>query len=433
MPDNAESLTKKRHIEDGVGTKPKKTYGPSSGPTGDDYVDRGAVCDQDAGPGCLLTREQRLRLVMKFADRVNQAASNYNAGLQDVKLDVVMEKEEDLSWVAAMLLDVATGYATTALATALGALKKANASQLSEIVADEILNQVEGAPRALDHKLREAFVSISDAKLKENVKKVADFTKKKITSLAKHPQATKAKKAESASFLQELQSAASIGFQQIREWVPATASDAEMIALVQAFDVHNHLPEMYHQAIAEKLDRYLKSGASKIGSSYEYRDVTGDVPTGGEVIRDVRVAWLEFESGYPRRLAFQHQDGTYNPNVMRRDDPGSPLPEKRSFGPHDAITDKPEPGLSERSGTNFFVPDEFVDVALARHKQVWGADPPVVRVDDSTWSWEPDRAKAAEEHKRRKARAIKSQPAPARAPAPVAIPDELKLKPQGSS
>jgi len=429
MADNADQLTKKPHVQDGLGTKPKATYGPSSGPTGDDYVDRGAVCDQHAGPGCLLTKDQRQRLVMKFADRVNQTASNYNHGLADVKLDVVMEKEEDLSWVAVMLLDVATGYAAAALTSALTALKKNAASQLAEVAAEETLHQVEGAPRTLDQRLQVAFSSVSDAKLKDQVKKATDSTKKKVTAAAKHPQATKSKKKESLVFLQELQSAASAGFQQIRERVPMTADDAELIVATQAFDTDNHQASMYTEAIRAKLDRYLESGVSKIGISYEDRSITEDVPQGGEVIRDVRVAWLDFESGYPRRLAFQHQDGHRTYGVIHKDDPDAPpeLHESRGFGPRDPITDKPEPGLSERSGTNYFVPDEFVDAAIERHKQVWGGEPPVVHVDDSSWTWEPARAKAAQRRKAAKLPKPKLPPAPA----PITVPDALKLKPPG--
>jgi hypothetical protein len=200
----------------------------------------------------------------------------------------------------------------------------------------------------------------------------------------------------------------------------------------EAFDTENHDAKMYTEAIRAKLGRYLQSGVSEIGSSYADRQVTEGVPRGGEVIRDVRVVWLDFESGYPRQLAFQHQDGDLTPGVIHKDDPRAPaeLRESRAFGPRDAVTDKPEPGLSERSGTNYFVPDEFADAAVARHKQVWGGEPPVVHVDDSTWHWEPARAKAAQQ--RKAARLAKPKPRLPPAPAPITVPDALKLKPGGA-
>lgn len=433
-PADAEQLTKQRHVQDGIATKPKRSYGPPSGPTGDDYVDRGAICDETMGPGCLLTHDRRSRLISKFAGRVLQAASNFNDALQNVQLEVMLEKAEDLSWAALLLLDLATWHVGSMVTTALTTLKTGQAEKLQKIA---------GTPATLDRRLREAFVSVSDTRIRESVKKSVDATKRGLTAAARRPrsQATKAEKAESLSFLAELRSAANLGFQQIRERVPATMNDAEMITLVDAFDVGNHKVDAYQQGIEDKLARYRSSGVAKIGSRYEHRLATEQNAASGDVIRDVRVVWLEFESSYPRKLAFQHQDGRIDYGVMRRDDPGSPLPTRRDFGPHDAVTSDPEMGHSEISGTNFFVPDEFVEAALARHEEMWGAAPTTVHVDDSNWHWEPARAKAAAEHKRHKAQVAHTNPAarapaapsaPAPPPAPIVIPDELKLRPPGA-
>jgi hypothetical protein len=169
--------------------------------------------------------------------------------------------------------------------------------------------------------------------------------------------------------------------------------DVELMRLWDAFDVQYHTVAKYKAFFAEKLARFEASGASAIGRKNAEREVGG--PFGATklgVVRDTRVVWHSFVSGYPRQLMYEFQDGAHVINIdeMRR---LANHQRPAEFGPPAPVTEKPELGAA--------VPEEFVEYALARHRAVWGGDPKTVLVDDSD-SFDPMRIAAAMKNKARR-------------------------------
>jgi len=413
---DAESLTKKKNVNDGIATRPKRVVGPPSGPTGDAYIDHGALCDQRAGSGCFLEPDQRARLVTAVQNRITYVRETFRHAAQAVRMDKLLEKDDgDMSWLALFLLDIATGHLSTLVAGSITILKNAATKRIGDVHAHDAMYQVEG-----DHgwglALGERLTSVSDAAIKNTTKQVFDAAKKGITNAHKAAGGADARqrKRETVSYLRELMDATARGFMTMSQVLPAIADDATLIAFYDSFDENKHAQSEYEEAIAAKVGRFENSGVLAIGRNDAFRTELGRI-----VERDVQLVWLIFMSGSPMRLAYQRHD---KHKTREFESPAA-------YGAGKPVTDAPENGFSEAPGTNFLVPDEFVDVALQRHQQVWGDTVHTVLYDDSDPIWGSARVAAANEYKRRRAGNFEPKQ-PAR---PFKVPDELKLKPATSA
>jgi hypothetical protein len=359
-PNDAEQLTKQRHVNDGVATKPKQTYGPPSGPTGDDYVDRGAVCDQRQGPGCFLTGPQRARLIGELQSRILFAKESFLHAADHVRMEKLVESDTtgDQSWIAMLLLDIATAHLSTLIAGSITALKNVAAKNVAEVRIQNEWDQVE-RDHGLGFALVETLTAVSETTIRNVTKQVFDAAKKGLTK-ATSSAIAKTRRQERIGYLDGLADSAAAGFQTMSEVLPGVADDTSLLAFTRSFDKRNHTIAQYSEAITAKLERFEASGVTQIGRNpYVRKRATG--PRSDEVDRDVRVVWVMFMSGSPKRLAFEHQD-LYS---------ASPSERGPSYGDGMKYTQEAERGLSEADGTNWLVPDEFVDLALERHEQVW--------------------------------------------------------------
>jgi hypothetical protein len=100
-----------------------------------------------------------------------------------------------------------------------------------------------------------------------------------------------------------------------------------------------------------------------------------------------------YESNYPMELVYQHHDG----------DPGSWVSvadktDKNKTIPREGVDN----GASLDPKAVYKVPEEFRDIAISRHVAAWGRAPEVVRIDDSTFEWDPFRAKQARDNLNKK-------------------------------
>jgi len=209
----------------------------------------------------------------------------------------------------------------------------------------------------------------------------------------------------------------------ISETLPKVADDAALVTFYESFDDRHHQMSQYADAVAAKVERFMSSGVTQIGRrAYVRKRQAGR--GSDELDRDVRVVWVDFMSGAPRRLAFEHQD------LYQAARPPTPP----VYGDGIRYTGAPERGFSEADGTNWLVPDEFVDVALQRHQQVWSDPPPTVLYDDSdAFIWGKARSSAAIEYKRSHGKAPAPQPPTPGSARPVTVPDVLKLHSATSS
>lgn len=304
------------------------------------------LCDLAPRPEsrCFMTAQQRADHIDKFHKRVMDVAKNYRDALQELRIETLLEKESDLSWIVSLVLDLATGHLSSVVGAA---LQRVNAG---------------GAARDATNHTRELI--LSDGMIDKTIKGPIDAAKKTLTNELKSVQNQKvrSKKAEKVAHLEQVRDSADVAFAALREKAPALADDAELLALVDGMRIEVHSVGHYKQALQAKLARYQKSGVPQIGQ----RAVT--LPHHGlqPVRRDRRVIWVTNRmAGAQRQLWFEKQDFFSHPVL-------GPTPDGSSLG-FSRVDDAP---VLETP-----VPSEFVDAALARHESSWGAPPDELEID----------------------------------------------------
>ncbi|HEY4266714.1 MAG TPA: hypothetical protein VGM94_00850 [Galbitalea sp.] len=387
------------------------TQGPNY--TGSAYADHGALCESQPGAdGCFLPAKVRDKYIPEITQRIAAVGETYQRACDVVRLERLMTPSTQPSFVVGLLFDIVVGKWTGGIVEHFAALRAA-AFQTANALELEVTGVMKLEAATLNAKLATAV-----AKVKPLAVQSAGST---TTSAAQ-------------SFISALKLSAAIGFQTLRESVPATATDAELIGIHEAFDVQYHSQDSYQVAISEKIERYLKSGVTNIGrqSDTSRQGVSTKEDADPYAAVDTRVAWARFTSGYPTRLVYEH--------ASSRDIGGKGA---AKFGgadtQHAGATKAGLPGetVDAEAGAHF-VPQEFVEVALQRHIAQWGGDPGFVDIDDSAWYWEPARAAAAHQRKRQEQKSsipVVQSPnmtrldlKPGMTDEPIVIPDAFKLK-----
>lgn len=347
---------------DPVGKRPvvpdvPDALGPQ-GPTANRYVDDGAACDTRTGPGCFLDEAQRGRLTEAFHGRVSGVERVYKDALMKCRIDELVAKDDDLPWVATVVLEVigghvlsaAVGAATRGLAAARATMQQAEALGVS--LAERVPDTVKRAMASLS--------GLSESEIKAHVGLVVTKAKRMAEGQLKSARDAdaKAQRKGDATYLRQLYDQASVAFQTMREGLPAVAVDTELFAFFESFDIGNHTIEMYETEIAAKVARYRKSGVEDIGVT------PAGITAHGEQHRpavEKRVVWMRYQSKSTPVLGYVSSTA--------------------------GGKSEPDP-----------VPPEFAEAALARHRATWGAEPESVKVDDSGYFWDPKRAGKAQEN-----------------------------------
>ena len=361
-------------------------------PTGDDYVDHGAVCDDKEGGDCFLNGRQRGRLIGQLQQRVAEASTNYKIAAQALRVDELVKEEDELPLAAFILLDLVTLHSVIAVSHSLTHLKGGSLKELEEIAGDAKKAGTHHDAAWYEH-AKYALNAINDEHLKDNIENAIDGVKERarrtLQKTANHGDS--GKKAESTTYLDLLTDQAAVGYSTIRERVPATSSDGELITLWQAFAVENHTVSQYKQALTEKLDRYHKSGVTQIKKLTD-NSKTADYP-GKDKFEDKGgyVVWNTYLSGHPKTLVYEHAGRSYTAREQ--------IEENKPAGRQDG-----EPGVYVGDGFHpdqvIVVPSEFVEVAIQRHEQTWGMPVATVMIDDSDpFYYGPARAKSARDNK----------------------------------
>lgn len=347
--------------------KPGKTNLVQTTEVGDQWIDHGAVCDgkDDKTPGCFLADTQRGRLIIDFKDRVETASANYKIALVELKLAELMKKDDDVSWVLSLALDLVGAHLVKVAAKAAVGLKASGINKLASAMDGAYVSDQSWRSRT------EAIIqSIDDKAIEGNVKSLFDPAKKAGIGAFKSAvnSDAKTKKAAVLAYIDQLKDQCDIGFQTFSSNAAGQSSDAELVVLWEGLDRVHHTVGTYKAALGEKLARFKKSGVTELG-----RQRTKDRQFHrADVLRDKRVVWIQ-ESG-KKTLHYQSQEGDYNPSTIRRGDPGSEGiygddGKPREFGARDP---------REKVQTGGPVPDEFAEVAIARSEQIWGPTPLVL-------------------------------------------------------
>lgn len=416
-------------ISGGVDVAPgKRSRTQDVAPNGGAVVNQGLACDGKSGQvGCGLSALQRERLLMDIQLRITDAKAVFLDAATNVRVDKLLEKDSDVPWFLAMMLDIATAFAATKVIEALKALK---GGLVTSSVVEEVWGQgpevISEALKASERKtIKERIHGIDDAAIVQATQTGMAKGKALVTAvLQKAANAPAEEKTAALDYIAELKSKASIAFDAARRSMPAGLNDEQLCALDESWQPGYHSPEGYLQAITAQVNLFKASGISKIGRSLTERvptDEDGQPISGGPfantaVRRDVRVAWYSYVSGYPKQLVFQHQDAERDVTGYRMDDPGmseAPGTEKGArhykFGPPGGeIDEKPMSGVDNLPGTPFYIDPSLWEVALEKHRATWGVEPEHFTVDESNWSWDPTRAKAARAQK--EMQAVKNLP-----------------------
>jgi hypothetical protein len=340
---------------------------------GNAYIEHGAICDRAAGSGCFLDKDQRRALVSAYQQRVLSAQNQYQHALADLRVDKLVEKDDDLWWVATFVLDLVGLAAVGALAKA-AALLRGSPENVTSALVDAGVQGAAGVDASM----------ISDKSLESVVRTAITTAKTQVTRPAKAAQnlAHHTERSLAVSYIDVLKNDAAVTYQHLREDPPASASDAELVALFTSFDAENgHTIGEYKQALTEKLARFQATWIPYVGRKYaghltplhdEDRDLAdatkprdagqfirdhggGDSP----VMRDLKVAWVRTKSTGQRTLFYIRQDFAHEPGWSRR-----ALEQPHQLQP---------------------VEPEFAEVAVRRHIAVWGSDPEELVNDDTAW------------------------------------------------
>jgi hypothetical protein len=77
--------------------------------TGVAFADKRAACvrSPDAS-GCFMAPDQRTNFIIVLMDHIQTAQTNYKLALVELKVEKLVEKDDDLNWMVGLLLDLAT-------------------------------------------------------------------------------------------------------------------------------------------------------------------------------------------------------------------------------------------------------------------------------------------------------------------------------------
>jgi hypothetical protein len=328
-------------------TPGKTTLQPTT-EVGDPWIDHGAVCDgkDTATSGCLFTDWQRLKLIVDIKARVETAATNYKFALVELKMSELLKKEDDLPWVLSLALDMVGSHFIKVLGKAAVALKGAGVQKLASSMDGAYMNDRSWRARG-----EQLLGALDDKAIETHVKATFDPVKKAGVAGAKSEfhDPDKRERNRTVAYIDQLKDQCDVGFQTFTERVTATSNDAELLVVREGLDRANHSIGAYKVALGEKIARFKKSGVTELG---RHVAIVDRFPHGTRV-RDKRVIWYH-EDG-KRTLRYQTQDSAFLTQSMNAG----------KFGPN----------YAEPSQVGDQVPDEFVDVALARSEQLWGPTP----------------------------------------------------------
>lgn len=332
---------------------------------------------------------------------MNAALAAFIAAVDQLRSDLLREQDDSqLPIIAAIIFDALGAHALAAVTSALQTIRRAELSNLNEIVSSATGSAPSKETAVLAY---DAFSSVSSSSLDKVSKSVVDATKQRAVAMLKQQIAHEKtdQRAAKLDYIKQLTDSTEIAFQALREQPPGYATDAQLLTLWQGFDARLHASSAYYEAIAGKLARYEKSGIQDIGRDDGLRAAHPENPNLGAkyvVKRDIVVVRVRFKSGYPDQLAYARKDWWFNTTNTRPDERAPektlPLDETRWKGLliPDAIRWNLAPEFER------FVDPEFEEAALERHVAVWGKQPEVVEADDSSWVWDKERSRKAREN-----------------------------------
>lgn len=325
----------------------------------------GAKCDREGGHpmDCFLNKEARTPYIVETREAINDMKESYKLALTELRFDELMKEEEDVSWLATLALDIASGY-LMGLVTKAVARVKANA--FTRVTARMLDTRLAGGD--VSKVQRAAFTalsSLSDTSINSWTKLAFDAGQKGVQKAMKqsHNVDLESEKTATVTYIQSLQASAETGFSTFRNRASANTTDSELIALWEAVTTAPRDLVTFKALLGEKIGRFKNSGVLDIGRKQAHDKTVSPSPA---VLRDTRVVWVVHPDG-SKELFYESQDGEDDPSVFHPGDPGTSwMPESQkplTFGPR-------QPRSERRIDRR--VPAEFRDVAIEASRQRWG-------------------------------------------------------------
>jgi hypothetical protein len=289
-----------------------------------------------------------------YPARVARAQAKFDIAITEMKFETLMQKGDDASWVTNLILDLASAFLVSSVASGIKAFRVASAANAANRIPL-------GLPAKMATSLSEKQIEASLGMVMAPGKKAASDYLRAGTNL----QMTEEQKTV-VPFLDAIRRGSDPGFQYFAAELPSAGSDNDLVAAFLGFEESRHTVDLYRAAIADKIARFEASGIDDIGKRMES-------PLGGAHAREdrmTRVVWVNYSSGAPRQLMLESQYG--------------PKPER--------MLDRSVFGFLHPSGPSEMetVPKEFEAIAIARHLQAWLEPPTSIVVDDS-WLHPPVR------------------------------------------
>jgi hypothetical protein len=324
--------------------------------TGDDWLDNGI------DPKALLyDKEKRERIVDDFEMLALMSNMNYKLALTDLRFEELAKEADDIPIILTFAIGMLTQFVSDAVTKA---IIRARAGTLTAI-ADRAFALGEVAAR--DARLEKALKLVSDDTIKGYVKKVGGVASKAGEGAARDA-TTPVAKGVVVGFIDQLRNSADAGYAEFIRDSKRTASDADLIVLWNGMDTQNHNVDAFKRELKDKIDRFKKSGITKLGRG---RGAKNDIGVqDGDLIEDRRVVWVQHANG-TKTLCYQQHKSSDNPNTIRRGEPGfgEVYPDhKPAFGELDK---------AEKAKLDGVVPEEFVTYAIAVSEERWGQTPTI--------------------------------------------------------
>lgn len=318
---------------------------------GNAYIEgRGFCQERPDAKGCELKPDQFRLLVDAYQKRVTAAQLAFGDALGELRIDTILKPDEDAAPLLGMLVDVMASVALGGIGSAIASIKSTPAASTFGLGLDvqevedvlSVSNVLDGGKEAINW-----IVKASVDHGKKALKSTPPSTEKNVT----------------LDYIQSLQNASAIAWEHQREDPPGYATHADLIVLFHAFSASNGFTTpMIKQALSSKIQRYLASSTARIGR-HQMR-TEQDIKIQGNTVRDTKVAWVPDRSGVPV-LYYLKQDAKNSQSPHTLSDHDVPMLELID---RDFVRDRP-------------VEPEFVEVAISRHKDIWGKDPETLSPD----------------------------------------------------
>lgn len=307
------------------------------------------LCDNAPPPSadCTMT-DRRKEMISRFQGRALAAQGSFRDAVGDVRVDSLLSKGDEGSWLTMLLIDVAFGHITRVASIGAKAfVRSVNSSAAPEAVAAHMKAPGKAGQKATEN----AF---------------------------KKDPAHKTKQGESQPWLMSMVASADASFEAFREGACNNLDDAGIMKLIDGMEAKKHTRDMYAAQITAQLARYHSSGVPKIGRS-NVKDASPeeawDVDSAhGHVSRDTRVVWYTNRIAGTRELVYEHADGGY-----RGIHPEGKIALEGSLT--SAYEDNSYGADAKRQRFGAPVPSEFQAAAIAKHQAAWKEPPPEVELD----------------------------------------------------